>query len=152
MDVRKHYMKTLSIAISICFLLAFDSVGQQVRGKILINGQEFKSNKDTSTYFTFKPLKAKLSRQGRRYLDNVATHIINNHLENDSLRIIISPALTFKEQKVVNNQIRFARGLSVRDYLKENYGIEIRRLMIRETVRVCELTGEINRTRDNKKQ
>jgi hypothetical protein len=146
-------MKKISIIIGICFLFAFDSIGQQVRGKVLINRQEFKDKNDTSTYFTFKPLKAKLSKQGRRYLDNFATYLSSKQTkQNDSLSIVIDPASTFKEQKVINNQIGLARGMTAHEYLKENYGIEIESVKIRETTTACVLTGTINKTRKEKRK
>lgn len=139
-------MKEIGIILGFCLFLSIESIGQEVRGKIFLNGEEFKSSADTETYFTFRPLTAKISKVGKKYLDIFASDYVSKQKQGDSLVIVIDPASTFKEQKVINSQIGLARGWTVHNYLKKKIGIEIRSVRIKETRTVCILTGTIGRT------
>lgn len=123
----------------------------QVAGKVFINGTAFTTS-DELEHFDFKPLTAKLSKKGKKYLDVFATYYSTNQRPGDSLRIVIDPAQTPKEMKVVNNHIGLTRAWVAHDYLKEKYGIEIQRVAVREAVTVCVLQGTIATSAKRKKK
>jgi hypothetical protein len=132
-------MKKIATILGVCLFLTIESLGQEVRGKIFVNGEEFRLIADTETYFTFRPLRAKLSKHGRKYLNTFANDYLSKQKRADSLKIVIDPASTFKEQKVIETQIGFARGWTAHNYLKEKFGIEIANVRIKETRTVCVL-------------
>jgi hypothetical protein len=140
------------LVIGLWTLVTLDIQGQVV-GKIFINGQEFLNSTTDQKYFDFKPLTAKLSKKGKRYLDSFANYCSTNLGKIDSLKIVIDPALTLKEMKVVNSHIGLTRAWTAHDYLKNKYGIEIPKAIVRESYTACVLTGTIKRRqgRENKK-
>jgi hypothetical protein len=136
----------LFVLVGLLVLKTIDLLGQgEVRGKIVVNGHEFINSKSGQTYFDFKPLTPKLSKNGKRYLDAFADFYSTQLKQGDSLTIIVDPGLSPKEMKVVNNDIGLARAWTVHNYLKEKYGIEIPKAIVRETYTSCILTGRITK-------
>lgn len=123
-----------------------ESPGQgEVKGKIFINGQEFSNEKWEQKYFDFKPMTAKLSRNGKKYLDSFAHKYSTTTEINDSLKIIVDPGQTLKEMKIVNNRMGLARAWTALNYLKNKHGIEIPNAVVHETYTACILAGTIDR-------
>ena len=134
------------IVLGLLTLWTNNSFGQrEVMGKLFVNGQEFKSNNSELRYFDFKPLTAKLSKNGKKYLDSFANYYATKVDKDDSLKIVVDPGQSLKEMKVVNNHIGLARAWTVHDYLKNKYGIEISKAVVHETYIACVLTGTIER-------
>jgi hypothetical protein len=133
------------LVIGLWTLLTLDLHGQVV-GKIFINGQEFVDVSTDQKYFDFKPLTAKLSKKGKKYLDSfAATYCSTNVQKTDSLKIVIDPSQTLKEMKVVNNHIGLTRAWTAHNYLKSKYGLEIPKAIVREKHTACVITGTIHK-------
>ncbi|MFN7599893.1 MAG: hypothetical protein ACK5R0_00665 [Bacteroidota bacterium] len=132
------------LILGLLTLVTFDLLGQgEVKGKIFINGQEFVNDMSEKKYFDFRPLTAKLSKEGKKYLDSFASYYKTNIGKADSLKTVVDPGQTLKEMKVVNNHIGLSRAWSAHNYLKEKYGIEIYKAVIYESYTACILTGKI---------
>jgi hypothetical protein len=139
------------IIIGLLALQTIDSLGQgEVRGKIIVNGQEFINNNSGQIYFDFKPLTAKLSKNGKKYLDSFANYYSTKIEKGDSLKIVVDPGQSLKEMKIVNNHIGLQRAWTVHNYLKDKHGIEIPKAIVRETYTACILTGTITRRQGRK--
>lgn len=123
-----------------------DLLGQgEVKGKIFINGQEFTNDKSEQKYFDFRPFTAKLSKDGKKYLDSFANYYLTTLSPTDSLKVVVDPGQTLNEMKVVNNHIGLSRAWTAHDYLKNKYGIKIQKILVHESYTACVLTGTIHK-------
>lgn len=106
-------------------------VYSQIIGRIYLNENEFKSEKYSINYFSFAPLSSKLTKEGKKFLNDFVSFYSKNETSDDSLKIIIVPSMTIKEYKIVDNQIDLARARTVSNYLNDELGISFAGKIIR---------------------
>jgi hypothetical protein len=104
-------------------LIAAFHVEAQIKGKIFVNGKEFKIGSDSIDSFTYKTLSSKLTRHGKKFLTRFSEFHLKQCSSSDSIKIIISPAETIKEYKIVDNHIAEARAWNVVNYLRRFFNV-----------------------------